>query len=108
VDMAQRLGLPLCTAATRRELGTLFVGASFKSNVAVLIDFGIIVSQSVIDFFPNGIINSHFSLLPEWRGADPITFAILSGQKQTGVSLMLVVEAMDEGPLLAVGEIELD
>jgi methionyl-tRNA formyltransferase len=69
--------------------------------VAVLIDFGIIVSQAVIDYFELGIVNSHFSLLPELRGADPITFAILSGQKQTGVSLMLLVEAMDEGPLLA-------
>jgi methionyl-tRNA formyltransferase len=48
-----------------------------------------------------GIINSHFSLLPEWRGADPITFAILSGQKQTGVSLMLLDERMDEGSLIA-------
>ncbi len=83
---------------------------SFASQVAILIDFGIIVSQKVIDTFPLGIINSHFSLLPQWRGADPITFAILSGQKQTGVSLMLLVEAMDEGPLLGFGtyNIEID
>ena len=47
-----------------------------------------------------GIINSHFSLLPQWRGADPITFAILSGQSKTGVSLMLIDRELDEGPLL--------
>jgi len=54
-----------------------------------------------------GIINSHFSLLPEWRGADPITFSILSGQQRTGVSLMLLVKAMDAGPLLGYGEYDL-
>jgi methionyl-tRNA formyltransferase len=73
----------------------------------VLIDFGIIVAQDVIDSFELGIVNSHFSLLPEWRGADPITFSILSGQDKTGVSLMLLVPAMDEGPLLAIGEYDL-
>ncbi|HET6925149.1 MAG TPA: formyltransferase family protein [Candidatus Saccharimonadales bacterium] len=72
-----------------------------NSKLGVLIDFGIIVSQKVIDSFPLGIVNSHFSLLPEWRGADPITFSILSGQKETGVSLMLLTAGLDEGPLLA-------
>lgn len=88
-------------AANRVELDTLVAANKFTSRLAVLVDFGIIVSQKVIDSFELGIINSHFSLLPEWRGADPISFAILSGQKKTGVSLMLLVEAMDEGPLLA-------
>jgi methionyl-tRNA formyltransferase len=46
-------------------------------------------------------------LLPEWRGADPITFSILSGQKLTGVSLMILVEGMDEGPLIAQGPYQL-
>jgi len=73
-----------------------------------LIDFGIIVSQHTIDSFKKGIVNSHFSLLPELRGADPISFAILEGKQKTGVSLMMLVEAMDEGPLLAQGEIEVE
>lgn len=103
LSVAEELAIPIRTAATRHELDELFGSKPFKSRVAVLIDFGIIVSQKVIDYFPLGIVNSHFSLLPEWRGADPITFAILSGQAQTGVSLMLLVEAMDEGPLLAFG-----
>jgi methionyl-tRNA formyltransferase len=102
--LAEELGLPIKTAANRSELDSLFADKPFKSRVGVLIDFGIIVSRKVIDYFPLGIVNSHFSILPEWRGADPITFAVLSGQPQTGVSLMLLVEAMDEGPLLAYGE----
>lgn len=101
LSVAEELGLPIKTAASKKELNKIFDSQPFKSRVGVLIDFGIIVSQKGIDYFPMGIINSHFSVLPEWRGADPITFAILSGQEQTGVSTMLLVEAMDEGPLVS-------
>lgn len=107
LSVAEELSLSIKTASTKQELNQLFSSLSVKSRAGVLIDFGIIVSQKVIDYFPLGIVNSHFSILPEWRGADPITFAILSGQKQTGVSLMLLVAAMDEGPLLGYGEYEL-
>lgn len=96
--------LPVLTANTKQELNELVTSTSFVSRVGVLVDYGIIVSRQVIDAFPLGIVNSHFSILPEWRGADPITFSILSGQATTGVSLMVLVEKMDEGPLLAQGE----
>ncbi len=102
--IAAELKLPVHTVRNRRELDMLIAETSFQSDLGVLIDFGIIVSQTVIDAFPRGIINSHFSLLPEWRGADPITFSILSGQAQTGISLMLLTAGMDEGPILAYAQ----
>jgi methionyl-tRNA formyltransferase len=105
--VAEELGLRILTATDKQSLDRVFEQKPVQSQLAILVDFGIIVSQEVIDYFPLGIVNSHFSLLPEWRGADPITFSILSGQKRTGVSLMLLVEAMDEGPLLGYGEYEL-
>ncbi len=108
LEAAEALALPVITVANKKETTGKITAANFTSRVGVLIDFGIIVEQAVIDQFPLGIVNSHFSLLPQWRGADPITFSILSGQDKTGVSLMLLVEAMDEGPLLAVGEIDID
>lgn len=104
---AGELDVPIIEVANKKDVSEKIVPGKFKSRVAILIDFGIIVEQKVIDTFPLGIVNSHFSLLPQWRGADPITFSILSGQSKTGVSLMLLVEAMDEGPLLAVGEVDL-
>lgn len=94
-------------ANNRLELDEIFSKQGFESEIAVLIDFGIIVSQRVIDAFPFGIVNSHFSLLPEWRGADPISFAILSGQKQTGVSLMMLAKGMDTGDLLGQSDQEI-
>lgn len=88
------------TAGNKAALDTLMAEKNFRSQLGILIDFGIIVSKKVIDLFEKGIVNSHFSLLPEWRGADPISFAILSGQPKTGVSLMLIDEGMDTGKIL--------
>lgn len=100
IETAKKHNLEILSAANRSELDELIARHEFASKVAILIDFGIIVGKKAIDAFPLGIINSHFSLLPEWRGADPITFAILSGQPKTGVSLMLIDEGMDTGKLL--------
>jgi len=94
-------GAPVLIANTKKELDSIIAAEHFSSPVGVVIDYGVIISREVIDSFAKGIINSHFSLLPEWRGADPITFSILSGQRETGVSLMLINEALDEGDLLA-------
>jgi methionyl-tRNA formyltransferase len=93
-------GVPLHTVSNKRELTALLTDKPFKSRVAILVDFGIIVEKAVIDYFPLGIINSHFSLLPRWRGADPISFAILKGDAKTGVSLMLIDEGLDTGKLI--------
>lgn len=98
---AKELGLKTLTVSNKAELSELFRQKPVQSRLGVVIDFGIIISHDVIDYFPLGIVNSHFSLLPRWRGADPITFAILNGDEDTGVSLMLIVASLDEGPLLA-------
>ncbi len=105
--LAERISLPVHTAENKRGLSDLFASRQFQSRIGIVIDFGIIINQDVIDAFPLGILNSHFSLLPEWRGADPITFSILSGQQRTGVSLMLINDKLDEGPLLSQATFDL-
>lgn len=94
--------------SNKLELDELIKTQNFSSEIAILIDFGIIVSQTVINKFPLGIVNSHFSLLPQWRGADPITFSLLSGQEKTGVSLMIISTGMDEGKILGICEETID
>lgn len=101
LEVVSKLGLRVFTPNSKKELSELFKTKPVKSQVGVVIDYGFIINKDVIDYFQLGIINSHFSLLPKWRGADPISFAILNGDTETGVSLMLIVEKMDEGPLLA-------
>src|SRR3990167_3247267 len=90
LELAKKLNLPVHTAANKQELDELFAKKPVESQLAILIDFGIIVSQKVIDYFGLGIINSHFSILPQWRGADQITFAVLSGQKTTELTNELI------------------
>jgi len=98
--VAQKLGLKVLETADKNALEQLFLQKPVSSDIGVVIDYGILIPQSVIDQFSLGIVNSHFSLLPRWRGADPISFAILEGDQETGVSLMLIVAQLDEGPLL--------
>ncbi len=87
--------------SSAEELNSLINSKRFKSPVGIIVDFGVIVDKKTIDYFEFGIVNAHFSLLPQWRGADPITFAILSGQAKTGVSLMLIAPELDTGKLIA-------
>jgi methionyl-tRNA formyltransferase len=75
--------LPYFYANNKQELQNIVESSSPSSKVAVVVDYGVIINKETINFFNKGIINSHFSLLPAWRGADPITFSILSGQKNT-------------------------
>lgn len=101
LDVAAEHDIKTILVTNKQTLDEAIDQYTFKSEYAILIDFGIIVSQSVIDTFKYGIVNSHFSLLPALRGADPITFAILEGHTKTGVSLMLVDKGMDTGKLIA-------
>lgn len=97
------LGVPhssVHAASDRQELDELVAAQNFYSQLGVIVDYGVIVSKRVIDAFSRGIVNAHFSLLPRWRGADPISFAILEGDAKTGVSLMLIEPTLDTGKLL--------
>ena len=100
LELATKLGLKTLTVTDKKSLSQLFMSKPVKSDIGIVIDFGIIISQDVIDYFPLGIINSHFSLLPRWRGADPITFSILEGDARTGVSLMVIDAGLDTGKLI--------
>lgn len=108
IKLAQELKLQTLTAATSRELSNLFSAHKLKSEIGIIIDHGIIINHDVIKRFPRGIINSHFSLLPRWRGADPISFSILNGDPETGVSLMIIADRLDEGELIAQRSLPID
>lgn len=98
--IATDLELPIIYANNKIELDNIIDCLSIDSSLGILVDYGVMVSKRTIDKFPLGIVNSHFSLLPEWRGADPITFSLLSGQNKTGVSLMLIEPTLDTGKLI--------
>ncbi len=100
IRIAESKKIPAITVKNKQDLDQLIKQKLIPNELGILIDFGIIISQEVISYFHKGIVNSHFSLLPRWRGADPISFAILNGDAKTGVSLMLIDKGMDTGKLL--------
>ena len=72
-----------------------------KPDVGILVSYGKIIPAELISLFPFGIINIHPSLLPRYRGPSPIQTAILNGDPETGVSIMLLDNEVDHGPVLA-------
>lgn len=73
--------------------------AQFKDPIGVLVSYGKIIPQSIIDLFSPGIVNVHPSLLPLYRGPSPIEAAILNGDTETGITIMQLSAKMDAGPI---------
>ncbi|MCA9348830.1 methionyl-tRNA formyltransferase [Candidatus Saccharibacteria bacterium] len=80
---------------------------ALNNPVGVLVSFGKIIPQSIIDLFDPGIINVHPSRLPKYRGPSPIETAILNGDKETAVSIMQLSAAMDAGPVYGYAPLDL-
>jgi methionyl-tRNA formyltransferase len=78
------------------------------ADVLVVVAYGLILPQSVLDVPRLGCFNIHASLLPRWRGAAPIQQAILAGDSTTGVTIMRMTAGLDEGPILAQREQRID
>lgn len=70
------------------------------ADMLIVVAYGQIIPKSILDMFPKGAINVHPSLLPKYRGASPIQSALLNGETETGISIMLMDEKMDHGPIL--------
>lgn len=69
------------------------------ADAAVVVAFGMLLTQELLDAVPGGWINLHFSLLPRWRGAAPVQRAILAGDQRTGATTFRIVKALDAGPV---------
>ena len=82
--------------------------AALKPDVIIVAAFGQILPQSVLDVPGFGCLNIHPSLLPKYRGASPIPAAILAGDGETGVTIMLMDAGMDTGPILAQSTVEIE
>lgn len=79
----------------------------FKIDVLVVVAYGLLLPQTVLDIPRAGCVNVHASLLPRWRGAAPIQAAILAGDRETGISLMHMEAGLDSGPVYAETEVEI-
>ena len=97
---AAALGLPVRHPAKLRSDDAVAEFTALKADVAVVVAYGLILPQAILDAPRFGCLNIHASLLPRWRGAAPIQRAIMAGDRETGVCIMQMEAGLDTGPVL--------
>jgi methionyl-tRNA formyltransferase len=107
-DAARDFDLPLIEVDRVRDGEGFDALDSLEPDVIVVVAYGEILTPDVLDIPRLGAVNVHFSLLPRWRGAAPVQRAILEGDETTGVTVMLMDEGMDTGPILATRQTAID
>jgi methionyl-tRNA formyltransferase len=104
---AVRLGLEVFQPERIRRPEAQSRLAEIKPDIMVVVGYGQIIPQSVIDLAPRGIVNVHASLLPKYRGAAPIQWAVANGETRTGVTTMQIDAGLDTGDMLLKRETEI-
>jgi methionyl-tRNA formyltransferase len=98
--LAEEKNLPVFTPKNFKGADDIAVFEQMKADVAVVAAYGLILPQEILDAPRHGCINIHASLLPRWRGAAPIQYAILSGDKESGITIMQMNKGLDTGPMI--------
>lgn len=107
-EAANKLGIPVYQPVKVRDEKCVEVLRSYQADVIVVIAFGQILPKSILELTPYGCINVHASLLPKYRGAAPIQWAVIDGEKVSGVTTMQMDEGLDTGDMILKKEIVLD
>ena len=99
--VAEAAGIDLLQPERLREPDAVVAFAAHAPDLSIVAAYGQILPTSVLELPERGTLNVHASVLPRWRGASPIQAAILAGDAASGVTIMLVDEGEDTGPILA-------
>jgi len=94
-------GIPVLQPVTLRDPGAVRDIAACRADLMIVVAYGLMLPQAVLELPRLGCLNVHASLLPRWRGAAPIQQAILAGDRETGVCLMQMDAGLDTGPVYA-------
>jgi len=105
---ALALGLPVEQPQRLRDPAWLTRIAALKADVAVVVAYGKLLPKNLLELTRTGFLNVHASLLPRWRGAAPIAWAIRAGDAVTGITLMQIDEGLDTGPMLTKSTVTID
>ena len=97
---AMALGLPVRHPVSLRTAEALTDFAALNADIAVVVAYGLILPQAILDAPTKGCLNIHASLLPRWRGAAPIHRAIMAGDAETGICIMQMAAGLDTGPVM--------
>jgi methionyl-tRNA formyltransferase len=96
----ERLGIPVRQPLKIREPAAIDSLRAARPDLVIVVAYGQILPKAVLEIPPLGCVNVHASLLPRWRGAAPIPYAILHGDRETGVTTMYMDERMDTGDII--------
>ncbi len=107
-ELALKHNIPVYQTERLRNEDSIEYIMQYKPDAIIVVAFGQIVPKQILDLPKYGCINVHGSLLPEYRGAAPIQWAVIDGKKTAGVTTMLMDEGLDTGDMLLKAEIELD
>ena len=107
-EAALRYGVPVFQPPRISAPESVEALAALKPDVMVAAAYGQILREPVLDVPHHGVLNVHPSLLPRYRGASPVAATILAGESETGVTIMLMVLALDEGPILSQRRVAID
>ncbi len=105
---ADEQGLEVRTPASLKDAGVQAAFAGLGADIAVVVAYGLILPEEILEAPRMGCINVHASLLPRWRGAAPIQRAIQAGDEETGVCIMQMDAGLDTGPVLSRKSMNLD
>lgn len=106
-EFAVGRGLRVLQPTKIRTVEALDEFRGHAADLAVVVAYGRILPAAYLNAFPNGAINVHFSLLPKYRGAAPVNWAIVNGEAETGVTTMLMDEGLDTGDILLQAKTEI-
>jgi methionyl-tRNA formyltransferase len=98
--VAEEAGIQVLQPRSARSAEVAETLRATEADLAVVVAYGKILPRAVLDAFPKGCVNVHASLLPAYRGAAPIQWSIIRGERETGVTIMKLDEGMDTGPML--------
>ena len=96
---SEELGIPVFTPTSLKDAQEQQQFANLNADVAVVVAYGLLLPQAILDAPVHGCFNGHASLLPRWRGAAPIQRAIMAGDKETGIMVMKMEAGLDTGPV---------
>lgn len=105
--LAEKHGIEVRTPASLKSAEEQQKFCKIEADISIVAAYGLILPKAVIEAFPQGCLNVHASLLPRWRGAAPIQRSIEAGDKQSGVTIMQVVEALDAGAMYRKGVVDI-
>ena len=104
---AQAAGITVLQPASLRTDESHTLLQALNAEIMVVVAYGLILPQSILDIPTHGCLNVHASLLPRWRGAAPIQRAIEAGDTHTGITIMQMEAGLDTGPMIAKGTLEI-